>query len=291
MDSLRNTVLSVLMLVAGSCLAARATEPSAPSELPPEFTFGMALIEGTSLAWAERPGDEPALVLIPGTFNDCRVYSQVVTSLDPGRRTILVEHAGHGRSWPPDPNPSIERSAAHVTRLLDRLKIDSCFLGGHSLGGMVAMEAGRRDPDRCRGIISIEGWTNSRSAFAAFQGDMTSSLSRTTRARIDAHRHENASRWPEAARQAFSQIWTMWDGSAFLRETNLPVLELYGDRAKPRPAAESLGIPERSNIRFQWVPDASHWLPVEQPALVAAAIEAFMADAEGLAIGRSQPSR
>jgi pimeloyl-ACP methyl ester carboxylesterase len=59
------------------------------------------LIEGTSLALAERPGDEPALVLIPGTFNDCRVYSQVVTGLDPGRRTILVEHAGHGRSRPP----------------------------------------------------------------------------------------------------------------------------------------------------------------------------------------------
>jgi pimeloyl-ACP methyl ester carboxylesterase len=284
MRSLRNVVPLALTLVASGCLAARAVESSAPSELPAAFTHGTSLIDGISLAWAERPGVEPALVLIPGTFNDCRIYSQVVVGLDPTRRTILIEHAGHGRSWPPDKHASIERSAAHVTSVLDRLEIDSCFLGGHSLGGMVAMEAGRRHPDRFRGIISIEGWTNSRSAFAAFQGDMTSSLSPAARGRIDAHRHQNASRWPEAARQAFSQIWTKWDGSAFMRETDLPVLQLYGDRAKPRPSAESLGIPERSNIRLQWIPGASHWLPVEQPAPVAAAIEAFIADAEGLAI-------
>jgi pimeloyl-ACP methyl ester carboxylesterase len=277
MGSRRSMVQFVLILAVVGCPLAGVGEEPAPFELPKAFTHGTAVIEGMKLAWAERPGNEPSLVLIPGTFNDCRIYSAVVASLDPERRTVIVEHAGHGSSWPPDPNASIERCADQVIFVLDRLKIDSCYLGGHSLGGMVAMEAGRRYPERFRGIISMEGWTNSKAAEAAFHDDMKSTLSPALRARIDAHRYENVSPWPSARQKAFVQIWTSWDGIGFLRETDLRVLQLYGDRSGRRPSAAVLGIPARPNIRLEWLSGASHWLRVEQPAEVAAAIEAFIA--------------
>lgn len=270
-----------LFLAFAACSLAEASDAPAPAELPPAFKHGTASVDDLTLAWADRPGRSPALVLLPGTFNDCRVYAQVVTRLDPHRRTIIVEHAGHGESGPAIGEASVERSAAHVTGVLDQLQVDPCFVGGHSLGGMVAMEAARQCPERFRGVISIEGWTNSRAAEAAFDGDMKSTLSPDMRSRIDAHRHENASRWPPQQQSGFVRVWTKWDGTGFLRDTNLPVLELYGDRSKSRPAAEVLGIPDRENIRLQWIPNASHWLPVEKPADVAAAIEAFMGGVEG----------
>lgn len=100
-----------LALVVTACLRGGPCDAAAPGDLPAAFASGSASIGGVTLSWSQRPGREPAVVLIPGTFSDGRIYSDVVAGLDAGRRTVVVELAGHGTSWPPDDNPSIERSA------------------------------------------------------------------------------------------------------------------------------------------------------------------------------------
>jgi pimeloyl-ACP methyl ester carboxylesterase len=88
-------------------------------------------------------------------------------------------------------------------------------------------------------------------------------------------------RWTRRQLEEFAGIWKRWDGSAFLDRTDLPVLELYGDRGRPRPARGSLRLPERDNIELRWIAGASHCLQIEAPAEVARACEEFMRRVEG----------
>jgi pimeloyl-ACP methyl ester carboxylesterase len=214
---------------------------------------------------------------MPGTFSDNRNYVLTVQGLDPTYDLLILENRGVGGSWPPPETSSIEDCAADAIAVLDALGVEKCFVGGHSLGGMIALELGRRIPERMRGVISIEGWTNSQAAKDAFQGDMKSTLSEEQFAEMERYRANVLRLWTAEQRSMFGSIWRKWDGAEFLRTTSLPVLELYGDRNKPRPTQEVLGIPQRDNIEFVWFAGASHSLLVERPAEVAAEINRFVA--------------
>jgi pimeloyl-ACP methyl ester carboxylesterase len=62
------------------------------------------------------------------------------------------------------------------------------------------------------------------------------------------------------------------------------VLELWGDRNQPHPSREVMQIPDRPKIELQWITGASHFLPLERPAEVAAAVNAFVRRAEKAAL-------
>ena len=149
-------------------------------------------------------------------------------------------------------------------------------MGGHSLGGMISLELGRVAPEKLRGIISIEGWTSWHVARDAFQHDMKSTLNKTQLAEQAKYRKQVLQKWNDAQVQAFVRVWKRWDGYGILKETKLPVLEMYGDRGKPKPLFKTLRIPFRKNIEFMWFEKASHNLPYEQPSGVATAINRFI---------------
>jgi pimeloyl-ACP methyl ester carboxylesterase len=123
----------------------------------------IALDEG-QLSFLLRPGETPALILIPGSFWDSSLWDEVIPHLDHEMSLVLVEMRGHGRSWPPAKDGSIELFATDVLRVADALGLNEFYVGGHSIGGMVALEVGDRRPESVLGVVSIEGWTNHHAA-------------------------------------------------------------------------------------------------------------------------------
>lgn len=230
------------------------------------------------LSCFRRPGSGPTLLLMPGTFSDSRNYVLTARGLDPSFDLLILESRGIGGSWPPPDTSSIEDCAADAIAVLDALGVEKCFVGGHSLGGMIALELGQRVPERVRGVISIEGWTNAQAAKDAFDGDMKSTLSDDLRAEMERYRADVLRLWTAEQRSMFGSIWRKWNGADFLATTSLPVLELYGDRNKPRPAQDALGVPQRDNIDFVWFAGASHSLLVERASEVAVEINRFVAE-------------
>jgi pimeloyl-ACP methyl ester carboxylesterase len=83
-------------------------------------------------------------------------------------------------------------------------------------------------------------------------------------------------RWSEDQIQAFGKIWRQWDGCPFLATTDLPILEVWGDRGRPRPTLDELRIPARPNIEVRWIENAPHWLPLERAKELADMIAAFI---------------
>ncbi|MGD9857563.1 MAG: alpha/beta fold hydrolase, partial [Planctomycetaceae bacterium] len=275
------SVRPALFIVAGILSLALPGRAASPQLHLDQWKFGeefqhreFPIAEG-NIACAHRPGIGPTLVLIPGTLSDSRAFAAVVGHLDKSLNLVLIENRGLGRSWPPPERGSIEQCARDAITILDAMQIEQFFVGGHSLGGMISLELGWKYPDRVLGIVSIEGWTNS-AARDAFDGDTASTLSPEQVQFLADYRQDTTARWTPAQIADFTRVWRRWDGTCFLDATDLRVLEMYGDRAKPRPDRRQLGIPDRKNIELVWLEGASHSLLLERPMLIAKAINEFV---------------
>lgn len=240
-------------------------------------------VKDAKLSYVVRKAAGPTLVLIPGSFDCADSWLGVVTKLDPGLQIVIVELRGHGQSWPP-PTPetgTIEQFAQDVFACTDHAGIQSFYVGGHSIGGMVAIECAGQRPGLLRGVLSIEGWTRALIAGRAFKGKATdSTLSDAQKKRRFELRRPTTSRWTREQLFAFAQIWEKWDGTEILDRTPVPVLELWGDRGDARPSRKDMRIPDRDNIDLVWVTGASHFLPLERPEETAAAAGAFIRKVE-----------
>ena len=243
----------------------------------PDLQRRDVVLDGARLSYLHRNAGGVVLVLIPGSFSDSEQWIDVVPELDAGLSLILVELRGHGGSWPPPKNGSIEQFAEDVLTIVDDAGVGPFYVGGHSIGGMVALEVGRICPARVKGVLSVEGWTDHRVPGDAFDGDICGTLSPEQNAWRLASRERVTAQWTDEQQQSFGRIWRRWDGYDFLCRTALPILEVYGDRGCGPVGRERLHIPDRANIELCWLDGASHSLPLERPRELAATLNAFIA--------------
>ena len=233
-------------------------------------------LERGHFSYLLRAGRDPTLILIPGSFGDALCLKEIVDRLDPSMQLVIVEVRGHGGGWPPPSGCSIEEFAADAVRVADELGLERFYIGGHSIGGMIGLEVGRVRPQRVAGIISIEGWTSHHVLQDAFAGQNAATMTAEQAARNEVLRGRVLDHWTEAEISEFRLYWTRWDGYRFLCDTDVPVLEIYGDRGGEKPDRQTLRVPERDNITLHWVADASHNLHLEAPAEVARAATEFI---------------
>lgn len=263
-----NILLRLLLL---SCLVvntARGDQPLTGGTVP--------LPEGGHLAYHVRDGVGPTLVLVPGSWGDRHVYDETLKHLNPSLKIVIVEMRGHGGSWPPTLDGSMELFADDVLRVTDALKLNRFFVGGHSIGGMIAVELAGRRPEAIAGSISIEGWTHhqvQREAFGRITGTTRTPEQEAVRL---AARARVLDRFTDEQRSSFATVWRRWDGLPILESTNVPVLELWGDRDHPVPDRAVMRIPDRDNIELVWIRGASHSLLIERPEEVAGLINQFI---------------
>ncbi len=237
----------------------------------------MIEFENIKLSYLVRPGNGPTLILIPGSFSDANQWNEAVTVLERELNLILIEVRGHGKSWPPPIDGTIEQLAKDVMLVADNEKMEYFYVGGHSIGGMISKEIGRSWPQRVKGVISIEGWTHWQASRDAFNGDMYGTLTSEQQKKRLSGRKMGAGHWTKEQQSDFASIWRKWErGVEFLQNTNLPIIEIYGDRGKKRPSLKQLYIPDRLNIEVHWIDNASHSLPLERPREIATVINEFI---------------
>jgi pimeloyl-ACP methyl ester carboxylesterase len=261
-----------------------ATPPA--KDLLAQAGFGRHFVEvkDAKLSYVLRKAAGPSLILIPGSFESADTWLGVVAKLDPKLQIVVVELRGQGQSWPPPSAESgtIPQFAKDVLACADHAGLKSFYVGGHSIGGMVAIECAGQQPDRLRGVLAIEGWTRALVAGRAFKGKATDcTLSEAQKKRRFELRRPTTSRWTQEQLFAFAQIWEKWNGTEILEKTSVPVLEFWGDRGEAeRPSRKVMHIPDRASIDLVWVAGASHFLLLERPEETAAAMNSFVRKVE-----------
>ncbi|HEV2672928.1 MAG TPA: alpha/beta hydrolase [Aliidongia sp.] len=97
----------------------------------------------------------PTLVLIHGAGMDHTVWVNQARALaHRGRGVLAIDLPGHAGSAGPALG-TIEAMAGWVWRLLDSLGVERAALAGHSMGSLVALEAGALGGDRTRGLALL----------------------------------------------------------------------------------------------------------------------------------------
>ena len=288
-----------LGLVAGRVVAAEAhrVQPKATVDDPRFSIHCQVLRDGAFLAYYVRPGLGPTLVLVPETNGDRSQYYEprFMDALDPGFAVVVVELRGQGRSWPP-PVPgmaSIEQYASDVMEVVQALHPPRWYVSGHSLGGMISIEiAGRRPPGLC-GIISLEGWAHHRVqklAFPEMKERTGEEKAEARRQRVERYRSQ---RWTDEERDfALGKVWITWErGEKILRETDYPLLSVWGDRGMPqRPGRDKLLLPDKPNIEVAWITGSDHYItdPAYAPGVVAL-LNAFVSRVEKRGVSAPVP--
>ncbi|MYS88605.1 MULTISPECIES: alpha/beta fold hydrolase [Streptomyces] len=104
-------------------------------------------------------GDGPQLVLLHGFSRSLADWDAAATLLTAGHRVLAVDLPGHGRS--PGISPwTLPAVVRHLADTLDAHGVPEAVVVGHSLGGIVAVEYARANPNRARAraAVNLDGF-------------------------------------------------------------------------------------------------------------------------------------
>ena len=204
-------------------------------------------------------GSENTLVLVPGSYASHTIWKPVVQNANIPANLFLVELPGFGKSTPKEPDSTIEEITAHILTLIDGVGIDRFFIGGHSIGGMIATEMLDHAGDRLEGVISCEGWVHHSVEQDTFLGRKNETLSEHHLA----YKHYGTVPAPPGPmrNRRMLKIWKKWGKRVkTFRRNESP---RFGNMGRPRHAPtgqKSPLLPPHDNITLIWLPNGHSFL-------------------------------
>jgi len=130
----------------------------APAEPPRE---GEVLsFDGVPIAFSSFGEGEPTLVLIHGWLCHRGFWARQAKELMEHYRLVGLDLAGHGKSGHEREGWPLSAYGEDVKAVVEELGLERVVLVGHSMGGMVALEAARLMPERVVGVIGVDTFHN-----------------------------------------------------------------------------------------------------------------------------------
>ena len=264
------------------------------------FVEREATVDGRPIAYLERGGSRPALVLVHGFGAQKESWADLVAALPEGRRVLALDLPGHGDS--PAETPAVygpDRYADDVLAWLDALGTGPVHLGGSSMGGHVVSLVAARRPGAVRSLILVSpaGLDSPEpSRFDAFLALGENPLIPTDRASYDemlAFAFEQDPGLPGAARDVFAEAAAA--RAPFLRRlfTNLrsepdplagvlptldvPSLVVWGEADRVLDVSAGARWRELLGARLVVLPDVGHAPMMEAPEALGDPISDFLA--------------
>lgn len=117
-----------------------------------------ANVNGLSIHYRDTGGDEFPLVLAHGFTGNSRNWALTAPALRERFRIISPDHRGHGLSDKPTAREDydLDLLADDLYQLLAGIDVKSCYLVGHSMGGMVAQLLTLAHPEVVRALVLVD---------------------------------------------------------------------------------------------------------------------------------------
>lgn len=121
----------------------------------PDLTEHRARVNDVELAYFEQAGDAPTIFLAHATGFHARCWDRVVDRL-PGRHVIAVDMRGHGRSEKVQPPYRWSEFGDDVAALADHLRVRGAVGVGHSKGGAAVTRAAGLRPVTFAALLLVD---------------------------------------------------------------------------------------------------------------------------------------
>ncbi|MFB6179777.1 MAG: alpha/beta fold hydrolase [Halorientalis sp.] len=246
-------------------------------------------------------GDGPTLVLSHGTLMDWTMFQPQIDALADDYRVVTYNNRARTDNWqgPYD----LDDLADDCRTLMDAKDIDSCVLGGMSMGGFMALRFALRYPEALDGLVLIDSMATPHSEDDQEQyndmieqtkaaaevpdqlADVVSNLlfGRTSieeRSELVDHWKNRWLTYPGEAVYDEVKSWLHRPGvEDRLQEIDVPVLIVHGEEdVSILPERTEPLVDQLPDARRVTIPEAGHSSNLENPAPVNDAIETFLGD-------------
>jgi 3-oxoadipate enol-lactonase len=253
-----------------------------------------AEIDGNTLHYTSY-GEGPPVVLLHGLGGTANTWHGLMQALKQHHHVVAVDLRGHGRSDGKG-KFTVEQWAHDVRGLIRHLELSGVTLVGHSLGTLVAQYLAQAEPELVDALVLVGGISyfeprtldayRERAELVESEG-MDPVVDTWLEGAVSPQTHATKSGAVGLMREVFLRNDPVMYAKSCRALTKAPhvkrndigqpTLIVLGahDRSTPLGMAEELkrDIPV-SRVRV--IPDTGHWLPVEDPGSLAAAILEFL---------------
>lgn len=233
--------------------------------------------------------DKQTLVFVHGSGDSARVWEPLIALL-PDVEAVAIDLPGHGAlvDQPGPATMSVGDYAAFVGAEIERRGLSRPTLVGHSLGGAIAMRLALSTPDVAGRLVLVGTGARLRVSptflASAREADPMGDPLLTRTAFAEEHAEAasayHAKRAPTAPGALYRDLSAcdQFDVMAEVERISQPTLIVTGesDRMTPPKFAEFLHA-RLPNSALVVIPDAGHYVHIEQPERVAAAIGDWLA--------------
>jgi len=152
-------VLATCAIVLNAVLVDDFTRPAEPRD------GGTLMRTPSGTANVKVEGEGPPIVLIHGFGAALDWWDEIAPGLAHDHTVIRLDLLGHGGTEAPRSGYAIERQAALVREVLDRLGVARATLVGHSMGGEVAVAFTSANPNAVERLVLIDSPPNPERSF------------------------------------------------------------------------------------------------------------------------------
>ncbi len=220
-----------------------------------------------------------------GLVDTLDIWKRLAPGLETRGRVTRIDQRGHGLSGAPPGPYSRADLAADVVAVLDAEEIERTILVGHSMGGIVAMEAAVTYPERIAGLVLIGTTSECREKVAGWyerialagERDGTAGLGRAIYG-------EQSTKKIAGDAQGIAHVTRMLKSlysdplTPRLGEVRCPALLTVGEKDPMGPKASEIvhAAMPAGRASLLRVPDKGHWLQLEAVDDIVVALDQWL---------------
>lgn len=229
------------------------------------------------------------VVFLPG--NGCSIddLGPLAPAIAAGRRLIAIDPPGRVPTvWPDEPFHFIHDLLPVMDRVIAAAGVGAHVVIGHSMGAMLALQHARRHRHLVRGLVMMEGFISLEvhARVVSPQGFRAVRMSESLRRDWERRRADNAA-WEAAHPRFRDNFWPSQkehDAGSWVADLGVPIFVIVGDMGQPMPPASDLnawrahlGMDHVRDLEVCVVPQAGHWMMLDDPPAVTDPVLRFLA--------------
>lgn len=231
-------IIAVAIALFLSCQQEIKTKSDSSKDVPNTKTIkkpsetGYVNLNGLKMYY-EVYGKGKPIVLLHGSYMTIPLNWSDIIPMFNGRKVIVAEMQGHGRTRDTARKISYEGMADDVSGLLKHLKIDSADILGYSMGGGIAFQLAIRHPEQVRRLIVLSGsyahdgwWPDVEASYSSINAEMfkDSPIEKQYESLGNDPKH-----FPEFVKKVISIDLEPYDWSKEVKKIKAPIFMAIGD--------------------------------------------------------------